>query len=280
MKPIVTAEISDSELESLNMAIFTKYGYDFSNYEKTSFKRRIQRILYKYEMNSILDLWRKILFDKEFFLEMKDEISVGMTEMFRNPDFWQKIASDIIPKFEDKPTLDIWHAGCATGEEIYSMAILLYEKGILKKSKALATDLSDNFVATAKKAQYDSEAIDRYSKNYLEYNPNGIGLRNYLCKMDEDSFVFRDFLKDYAFIKQQNLVSEPMTSKFDIIFCRNVMIYFNDELKIKVLKMFNESLKPGGLLCIGYFDALPRNYEQYFEYEESSLKLFRKIEVN
>lgn len=270
-------EISDYELDSLNTAIFTKYGYDFSNYEKTSFKRRIQRILYKYEMNTLLDLWRKILFDKEFFLEMKDEISVGMTEMFRNPDFWQKIASDIIPKFEDKPELDIWHAGCATGEEIYSMAILLYEKGLLRKSKALATDLSDNFVAIAKKGEYDSESISRYSKNYLEYNPNGIGLRNYLCQIEDDNFVFRDFLKDYACVKQQNLVSDPTDGQFDIIFCRNVMIYFNDELKMKVLKMFNESLKPGGLLCIGYFDALPRDYEQYFEYEESSLKLFRKI---
>ena len=276
----VSIEITDSELDSLNTAIFTKYGYDFSNYEKTSFKRRIQRILYKYEMDSMLDLWRKILFDKEFFLEMKDEISVGMTEMFRNPDFWQKIASDIIPKFEDKPALDIWHAGCATGEEIYSMAILLYEKGLLKKSKGLATDLSDNFVAIAKKGQYDTESIERYSKNYLEYNPNGIGLRNYLCQIEDDNFMFKDFLKDYASIKQQNLVTEPMTSKFDIIFCRNVMIYFNDELKIKVLKMFNESLKPGGLLCIGYFDALPREHEQYFEYEESSLKLFRKVEQN
>lgn len=277
MNPNLTIEISDSELESLNTAIFTKYGYDFSNYEKTSFKRRIQRILYKYEMESMLDLWRKILFDKEFFLKMKDEISVGMTEMFRNPDFWQKIASDIIPKFENKPALDIWHAGCATGEEIYSMAILLYEKGLLNKTKALATDLSDNFVATAKKGQYDSDSIDKYSKNYLEYNPNGIGLRNYISEIDEDNFVFCDFLKNYAVITQQNLVSDPMTSKFDIIFCRNVMIYFNDELKIKVLKMFNESLKPGGLLCIGYFDALPRDYEQFFEYEESSLKLFRKI---
>jgi chemotaxis protein methyltransferase CheR len=280
MNTTISIEITDSELDSLNTAIFTKYGYDFSNYEKTSFKRRIQRILYKYEMNSMLDLWRKILFDKEFFLEMKDEISVGMTEMFRNPDFWQKIASDIIPKFEDKPALDIWHAGCATGEEIYSMAILLYEKGILKKTRALATDLSDNFVTTATKGQYDSESIERYSKNYLEYNPNGIGLRNYLSQVGDEGFIIRDFLKDYDCVKQQNLVTEPMTSKFDIIFCRNVMIYFNDELKLKVLKMFNESLKPGGLLCIGYFDALPHDYEQYFEYEESSLKLFRKIEQN
>ncbi len=278
MNTNVSIEISDQELESLNTAIFTKYGYDFSGYEKTSFRRRVQRILYKYEMPSILDLWRKVLFDREFFLEMKDEISVGMTEMFRNPDFWQKISTEIVTQWGGKEKIDIWHAGCATGEEIYSMAILLYEKGLLSRTRALATDLSDTFVEASRKGSYDAYSVERYVKNYLEFNPNGVGLKNYMLK-DEDgaNYVMRDFLREYASIKQQNLVTDAMTSQFDIIFCRNVMIYFNDELKMKVLKMFNKSLKQGGLLCIGYFDAMPRDYERYFEYEESSVKLFRKV---
>ena len=269
-------EISDVELESLNTAIFTKYGYDFSNYEKNSFKRRIQRILYKYEMESLIDLWRKVLFDRDFFLEMKDEISVGMTEMFRNPDFWQKIAQDILPLFSGKSEVNIWHAGCATGEEVYSMAVLLYEEGLLAKAKGLASDLSDKFIQKAIAPSYDATSFQMFEKNYQTFNPIGVGLRGYFLEKN-GQFCPRDIIKKYAEFKQQNLASDVVNGPFDYILCRNVMIYFNETLKMKVIKQFHESLCTGGILSIGYFDHMPNGYEKYFKVFDSAVKTYQKI---
>lgn len=276
---ITTTEIaiSDFELDSLNTAIYNKYGYDFSGYEKTSFRRRVQRILSRYDMSNILDLWRRLLFDPQFFHEMKDEISVGMTEMFRNVDFWQIFQEKILPSFKDKKQIDIWHAGCATGEEVYSTAIMLNEHNLLKKSFALATDLSDKFISIAATGFYDNDSLKRYKTNYKQYKSDDSSLEQYL-DLNPEGGSFKDYLRGYATFLQQNLVSETHhIEKFDIIFCRNVMIYFNDELKMKVLKNFHAALKPGGVLCIGYFDAMPQGFTGYFDYLDSSIKTFKKI---
>lgn len=280
LNTMMTSEIaiSDFELDSLNTAIYNKYGYDFSGYEKTSFRRRVQRILSRYHMTNIIDLWRKLLFDPEFFHEMKDEISVGMTEMFRNSDFWQVFQDKVLPAFKDNKQIDIWHAGCATGEEVYSTAIMLNEHNLLKKSFALATDLSDKFIATAAAGYYDNDSLRHYNNSYKLYKKDDTSSLKHYLDQDSDGGSFKEYLRGYATFLQQNLVSGThYIQKFDIIFCRNVMIYFNDELKRKVLRNFHAALKPGGVLCIGYFDSMPQGFTDHFDYLESSIKAFKKI---
>jgi len=271
---VAEALISDEELDALNHSILTRYGYDFRGYERTSYKRRIQRVLYKNQMESTVDLWRKLLYDKSFFFSMKDEISVGMTEMFRNVDFWQKLVSDIVPYLSDRPKLDVWHAGCATGEEVYSAAIMWNEQNMLHKTFALATDLSDRFIKVAQKGFYDTDSFSYAVRNYERFKQSTRELQSYVDQ-DESGVVFKDYLRGYATFLQQNLVSETVSiDKFDLVFCRNVMIYFNDSLKMKVLQRLHSALKEGGLLCIGYFDAMPQGYTDYFDYFDSGSKIF------
>lgn len=273
---VSVSDITDEELDALNHGILARYGYDFRGYERTSYKRRIQRVLYKNEMDSTVDLWRRLLYDKSFFQSMKDEISVGMTEMFRNVDFWHKLQEKVIPYLKQKAKLDVWHAGCATGEEVYSAAIMWHEQQMLHKTFALATDLSDRFIKTSEKGFYDNDAFKYATKNYEHFNPRSNGIRSYVEEA-EGGVVFKDYIREYATFLQQNLVSETFSQdKFDLVFCRNVMIYFNEPLKIKVLERLHASLKKGGLLCIGYFDAMPQGYSSYFEYFDSSAKIFVK----
>ncbi|MFN0049313.1 MAG: CheR family methyltransferase [Cytophagales bacterium] len=272
--------ISDEELDSINFAIYFRYGLDFSGYEKSSLKRRIVRIIHRFDLENVVGLWKKLLYDKDFILLFKDEISVGLTEMFRNADIWIQLRDLYLPKIASTKSKDeilkIWHAGCSTGEEVHTMSIVLDDVGCLMKSVALATDLSDNFVNIARKAEYDIELLNRYENNFKLYDPSK-SIKTCFSIGEELGILYPKY-KNYATYKQHNLTSEPETNeKYDIIFCRNVMIYFNDNLKMNLMKLFYEKLNDNGIFIIGFFDAMPSNYDRYFEYEDSGLKFFRKL---
>ena len=158
-------EISDQELNSLTNAIKKKYGVDFTNYERKSLKRGFARLITKRKLDSVLNLWSKILSDKSFFIESIDELTVNLTEMFRNPEIWVKMLEDVLPHFENNKKLDIWHAGCSSGEEVYTMAIVLKQQGFLKKTDAIATDLSKRILKEAKKGEYSSMVMNKYGKS-------------------------------------------------------------------------------------------------------------------
>lgn len=266
--------ISEEELTSINYALQSRYGLDFSNYEETSLKRRILRIIHKYDLESVIGLWRKLLYDKDFIVVFKDEISVGLTEMFRNPEVWVKLRDDIFPKYLGKEEINIWHAGCSTGEEVYSTSIVLQELGLLHIAKGVATDLSDKFIQCAAEGSFEIETLERYGKNYEQYNPGNSLSRYYTTNGEVGQMLPR--LRNYAEFIQHNLTKDLPVRKFDIIFCRNVMIYFNDNLKMEVLKMAYDALADDGLFIIGYFDALPLSYTEYFDYYDSGFKFFKK----
>lgn len=271
-------DITDEELDSINYAISSRYGLDFGEYEKSSLKRRVVRVIHRYNLENVLGLWQKLLYDKDFINHFKDEVSVGLTEMFRNPEMWVHLKRNVLPKLADNSIINIWHAGCSTGEEVCTMAIVLNETGLLHKSRVLATDLSDRFVQQAAKATYNTDDFVKYEENYHAYHPAG-NIRSYFYEQKNEYFSFYpSYLKNVSY-KTHNLVNESnvFDIKFDIIFCRNVMIYFNDSLKIKVLKSFHQQLNHNGILIIGYFDAMPEGFKEYFDYEESSVKLFKRI---
>lgn len=266
--------ISDAELDSITNAVKTRYGIDFTNYEKASLKRGFARLIQKQGLEDIMGLWSKIMKDKEFLLQYIDDLTVNLTELFRNPEIWIKLKEDILPKLQTNPKLDFWHAGCSSGEEVYTMAMVLQDLDLLHRSSALATDLSATILEQAKKGEYSNMLVNRYLKSCKQYCPNS-KLEDWFEIGEHESKIKEKYKKHIQFLRH-NLVQEPMNKKFDIIFCRNVMIYFDDVLKMKVLKLFHSSLKEGGFFIIGYYDMLPIEHRDLFELYDSTTRLYRK----
>jgi chemotaxis protein methyltransferase CheR len=269
-------EINDEEIVALTRAILLRYGIDFTNYEQISFRRRVARIMKKFHAASSYDLWKYFLREPNFINTFIDELTVGLTELFRNPDLWQEINTTYLSKLREQPVIKIWHAGCSTGEEIYTMAIVLHEAGLLHKTKIIASDLSQQAVQAAKAGLYSSELVAAYKKNYMNFNPFG-NFDNYFTKDAAGNIQAKSFLTENITFLQHNLTKDTMNEQFDIIFCRNVMIYFDEVLKKKVLQLFWENLKKEGHLVIGYYDALPPDNQHYFEMESPSYKIFKPI---
>ena len=267
-------EISDAELDSITSAIKTRYGIDFTNYEKASLKRGFVRLIQKQELGNLMGLWSKIMKDREFLIKYIDDLTVNLTELFRNPEIWIKMKEDILPKLQSNTKLEFWHAGCSSGEEVYTMAKVLNDQNLLYKSTALATDLSNTILEQAKEGKYSNILINRYKKAGNLYNPNS-DISDLFEIGESDSKIKDKYKKHITFLKH-NLVQEPMYKKFDVIFCRNVMIYFDDVLKMKVLNLFHSCLKEGGFFIIGYYDMLPIEHRNLFELYDSTTRLYRK----
>ena len=254
-------------------AINNRYGLDFTNYERTSLKRGIVRLMMKHKMETIIELWSIVLRDDEFFKNAIDDLLVNLTELFRNPDVWIKLRDDIL-KENSGFQLKIWHAGCSTGEEVYTMTFLLESMQLLTKSRLTATDLSTSALSKAIKGEYSLLLLKQYLIPFLKFFPD---------KKMEDYFDFKD---TYASIKSRyqtninfkkhNLVADPMPDKYDIIFCRNVMIYFDDTLKERVLNLLHKSLKPGGFLIIGYYDIMPDFGKEYFDIYDVKTRIYKR----
>lgn len=265
--------ITDEELIALMQAIKNRYGLDFTNYEQRSLKRGMSRLMMKHKMTSLLELWSRVLKDKDFFMSAMDDLLVNLTELFRNPDVWIMIRDKVLDHFQGKP-LKIWHAGCSTGEEVYTMAIVLEEKNMLNTTKCLATDLSKTALNKAIAGDYSLILLKEYLKPFLKFYPN---------RKMEDYFDFHDrhatikpHYKTHINFKKHNLVNEPVNEKFDIIFCRNVMIYFDEKLKNQVLNLLNNCLNDDGYLIIGYYDIMPDAGKALFDLYDIKTRIYKK----
>ncbi len=267
-------EISDEELDSLTSAIKVRYGMDFTNYEKASLKRGFTRLIQKHELDSLIGLWSKIMKDKEFLYSCIDGLTVNLTELFRNPEIWIKLKEDVLTQLQGKIKLNIWHAGCSSGEEVYTMAMVLQDKKLLHKSSMLATDLSVSILEQARQGEYSTIQVNKYLKASRQYCSEA-NLNDWF-EMGEHSSHVKEKYKKHIKFEQHNLVQDPMSKSFDIIFCRNVMIYFDDILKMKVLKLFHSCLKDDGFFVIGYYDMLPAGHKELFELYDSTTRLYRK----
>ena len=269
--------ISEEELRSLTDAIYLRHGIDFSCYEPKSLKRRVVRALHIFKLTAVHELWIKILKDRSFIYPFMDEISVGLTSMFRDPILWRKIRSLLFTELSNTRELSIWHAGCSTGEEIYTMAIVLRESLYHKSVKAFATDISNQAMTIAQKGEYSLHKVEEFKQNYQQYNTTG-SLKKYYKEGDASILLDTDLI-NYVSFENHNLITSPFTRKFDIIFCRNVMIYFDNEAKRKLFDKFYESLNPNGLFIIGFYDAvLPLIDDAKFQVLDMDAKIFRKIQ--
>ncbi len=248
-------EIHIVDIRKLTETIKSKYGYDFTNYAMSSFKRRVQRILELHNFNSVDALTKRIADDSTFFEEFINEITVNVTEMFRDPSFWRELRDKIIPNILlNHQKVSIWHAGCSSGEEVYSMAILLKEMDILESSKIIATDIDEDILNKAKGGVYAQKNMEINEKNYVRFRGNN-ELNKYFEVKNGLAYMDKSLVKDVSF-RKHDLVNGIVFSKFDIVLCRNVMIYFNQTLQNDVLKKLHESIFKYGYLAIGTKESL------------------------
>lgn len=242
------------DLRKLTDAIHLKYDVDFSHYAMSSLQRRIVRVLSMYKLDSIDELISKLRLDKDFFDEFVEEITVNTTEMFRDPSMWVELKKELEERVKNNRTIRIWHAGCSSGEEVYSMAIMLKEMGLLDKVKVFATDINDNVISVAKKGEYPKKHVLVNTANYNKFNPEG-DFSEYFTE-DDKSMKMDVSLVSSVYFKNHNLTCLEPFSKFDIVLCRNVMIYFDKVLQDKVFDLFHESLYKYGLLVIGARESM------------------------
>jgi chemotaxis protein methyltransferase CheR len=248
-------EIEIADLRKLTEVIQLNFNYDFSNYAMSSFKRRIQRILELYKFASVDILIKKLMDEPRFFHEFISEVTVNVTEMFRDPSFWREVRDHIIPNILlNNNSISIWHAGCSSGEEVYSMAIVLKEMGILDKAKIIATDIDKSILNKAISSSMPAKNMELNEKNYIRYQGTS-SLASYYREENGKAILDKSLIANVSF-REHDLVKGIVFNKFDLILCRNVMIYFNQTLQNKVLYKLHESLFKYGYLIIGSKESL------------------------
>ncbi len=247
--------IEITDLKRFTEIVKDSHGYDFTNYAMSSFKRRINRILDLYNFASVGNLIDKVKNNPAFVEEVVTEITVNVTEMFRDPSFWREVRDHIIPNILlNHKNINIWHAGCSSGEEVYSMSILIREMGIQDKVKLYATDLDPLILERAKRATISIKNMELNEKNYVRFQ--GVETLSDYYKEDGGKAILDPTLLDNVSFRRHDLVKGGVFNKFDLVLCRNVMIYFNQNLQNEVLKKLHESLFKYGYLIIGSKESL------------------------
>jgi chemotaxis protein methyltransferase CheR len=249
-----TIDVTDEEVKALTQSILTRYGIDFTCYEPKSLKRRVIRVLSVFNFTSIHELWIKLLRDSLFIYSFMNEISVGMTSMFRDPMFWKVLKNKVLQDFSDHETISVWHAGCSTGEEVYSMSILMRELGINSKCRTFATDINQDAMQEARKGVYHKIKMIENERNYKEYNEYG-NFSSYYTTDGKNAIMKPELISNVTF-GYHNLINDSMLGAYDIVFCRNVMIYFDHAAKVKLIEKFFDVLKPGGYFITGFCDTM------------------------
>ena len=250
------------EIQLFLEAIYLKYGYDFRNYSKASIKRRIEQRLGRSGLPNISTMQHKLIYDNKFFEAMFLDLSINVTEMFRDPLFYKALRKTVIPILRTYPYIKIWHAGCSTGEEVYSMAILLQEEGLLDKALIYATDVNEKVLKKAKEGIYPIDKIKEYTTNYQMSGGDASFADYYVAKYD--AAIMDKSLKENVVFSQHNLVTDGVFGEMHLVICRNVLIYFNKELQNSVISLFNDSLIRKGLLCLGSKESL--RFTQYVDH--------------
>jgi chemotaxis protein methyltransferase CheR len=263
------------ELNDLLESIRFVYGYDFTEYAEASIKRRMNHFMQARKIVTLEKLGKMILQDEKIFEEFIQEMSVTVTEMFRDPVFYKSLRENVTKRLATYPFIKIWIAGCATGEEVYSMAILLHEEGILNRSVIYATDINQKSLQIARDGVYSIENMKSYTANYQK----GGGVRSFseYYKSRYNSVMFDKSLKQNIVFSPHNLAVDRSFNEFQLIICRNVLIYFNQQLQNKVINLFYESLCPFGFLGLGNKESLLfSDKRKYFEETDRKEKIFMK----
>ncbi len=268
-------QIEKTEIDILLEGIYRRYGYDFRHYSYASLKRRLVKVREQENIDRYSQLLDRVFHDEVIFDRFLKEMSISVTDMFRDPSFYRAMREKVVDVLKTFPYVKIWHAGCATGEEVYSMAILLHEEDFLDRARIYATDFNKHSLDAAESGVYASEKIENYAANYiaaggkrdfLEYYSDGYGLAK-----------FKDFLRDRITFSYHNLVTDGIFGEMNLICCRNVLIYFDRDLQNRVLRLFNDSLRHGGFLCLGNKETLNfTDIKPQYEAIDAQQKIYKK----
>ena len=268
-------DVQEIELNLLLEAVVQVYGYDFRCYARQSLKRRASSFLEKSNFETYSSLQGEIMRNKILFNDFLLELSINVTGMFRDPEFYSGFKQNILPTLRSYPFIKIWHAGCSTGQEVYSMAILLHEAGLLDRTTLYATDFNNQALQIAKDGIYPTEDIKEYTKNYNAAQCQGSFSDYYHA--DYGSVKIRDFLKSKIAFANHNLVTDSVFGEMNVILCRNVMIYFDSNLQTKVCNLFYQSLCHRGFLCLGNKESLSKQLlDESFDHVSRSDRIYRK----
>jgi chemotaxis protein methyltransferase CheR len=268
-------EIENVEIRLLLEGIQQVYGYDFRGYADASIRRRLTAWLAESEFDNFSEAQGQVLRDPEMFVSLLQGITVNVTEMFRDPSFFKTVREQVVPFLKTYPFVKIWHAGCASGEEAYSMAILLNEEGMAGRYRMYATDIDESVLQKAAAGVMPITEMQKYTRNYQKAGGTASFADYYTARYDR-AILSPSLKKDIVFAPH-NLATDAEFGEMNMVLCRNVMIYFKPDLKERCLRLFDNSLAPGGFLCLGLKETLERRKmgERYDELAPGS-RIYRK----
>ncbi|MGE7604563.1 CheR family methyltransferase [Peribacillus sp. NPDC097675] len=277
MKDTLTVEERENiEIELLLQAVYSVSGFDFSKYMRSSIQRRVENRMRLDRIRRISGMIEKVLYEKGFVEKLLNDFSINVTEMFRDPDFFKSFRMNIVPLLKKLPEIRIWHAGCSTGEEAFSMAILLKEEGLYDKAKIYATDMNEPVLKHAQKGILPLNRMQSYTKNYLQAGGKQEFSKYYTTDY-QNAYLDSDLLKNVVFF-QHNLVTDGSFNEFHIIMCRNVMIYFTGELQTYVNQLFYDSLCKDGFLAVGSKESIrTSSFSEQYEDFDARERIYRKL---
>ncbi|NBB21600.1 protein-glutamate O-methyltransferase CheR [Runella sp. CRIBMP] len=268
-------QLTAEELNEIIQLIYTQHGYDFSDYARSSLLRRVARCMTIAEFKTSYELKYHLINDKSFFAWFLETLTVNVTEMFRDPIFYKELREKVIPTLASYPIIKVWHAGCATGEEVYSMAILLQEAGLLNRTKMYATDLNPVNLERARQGIIPLKQIKEYTTNYIKSGGTNDFSAYYTAQYD-NAIIHKEYREEVVFARH-NLAVDQVFNEFQLICCRNVMIYFNQELQNRAVHLFHDSLSPLGYLAIGIKESLLfTDIKEQFEAISPLARIYRR----
>ena len=263
------------EVELLLEGVYRHYGFDFRAYAFASIRRRLWKRIEAEGLSSISQLQARILHDPPMMEKLLLDLSINVTAMFRDPLFYRAFREHVVPLLRTYPFIRLWHAGCATGEEVYSMAILLQEEGLYERSRIYATDINEVVLQRAKEGIFPIDRMQEYTENYIAAGGKRAFSDYYLAKYD--GALFSPTLTTNVVFSLHNLVTDRSFAEFNVILCRNVLIYFDKSLQAKVHGLFYGSLAMFGILVLGSRESLRFSaYEECYEQINGPEKIFRK----
>jgi len=268
--------LEDVETSLLLEGMFRHYGFDFRNYAPASLKRRLSDSMREAGVSTISGFQEKLLHDPSSFEQFLRTLSVNVTSMFRDPTFYRTFRERVVPFLRTYPFIRIWHAGCSTGEEVYSMAILLKEEGIYDRCRIYATDMSVDSLRSAREGIFPLSSMQEYTNNYIRASGKKFFSEYYTAQYD--GALFDPSLRLNVVFSEHNLVTDGSFNEFHVVLCRNVMIYFNRSLQERVHSLIYESLAKFGVLGIGNKESLRLTpcEELYVQLNEVD-RLYRKV---
>ena len=270
-------ELERVEIDLLLEGIYRRYGFDFREYAPASLRRRLWRRIHAEGLESVSGLQEKVLHDPECMERLLLDLSIKVTAMFRDPSFYLAFRARVAPLLRTYPFTRIWVAGCSTGEEVYSLAMLLHEEDVYNRTRIYATDINQSVLDRARAGVFPLDKMREYTQNYIRAGGTRAFSEYYVAKYDGAQFQ-RSLVENVVFA-QHNLVSDRSFNDFNVIMCRNVMIYFDRTLQARVHQLFYESLMTFGVLALGAKESIHFSpHEGAYEELDPNERLYRKVE--